>query len=77
MMEDAGVPVHTIQLLIGHSRKQTMGTTAIYTKGEPAKGDQHASVCPACDALNRSGKYQAGAARRERINAAHGGGNMK
>ena len=34
MMEGAGVPVHTIQLLIGHSRKQTMCTTAIYTRGE-------------------------------------------
>jgi integrase len=34
MMEGAGVPVHTIQLLIGHSRRGTMGTTAIYTRGE-------------------------------------------
>jgi site-specific recombinase XerD len=34
MMEGAGVPVHTIQLLIGHSRRATMGTTAIYTQGE-------------------------------------------
>jgi hypothetical protein len=34
MMEGAGVPVHTIQLLIGHSRKQTMGTTAIYAQGD-------------------------------------------
>jgi integrase len=34
MMEGAGVPVHTIQLLIGHSRRATMGTTAIYTRGE-------------------------------------------
>jgi hypothetical protein len=34
MMEGAGVPVHTIQLLIGYSRKATMGTTAIYTRGE-------------------------------------------
>jgi integrase len=34
MMEGAGVPVHTIQLLIGHSRRRTMGTTAIYTQGE-------------------------------------------
>jgi integrase len=34
MMEGAGVPVPTIQLLIGHSRKQTMGTTAIYSQGD-------------------------------------------
>ena len=34
MMEGAGVPVPIIQLLIGHSRKATMGTTAIYSKGE-------------------------------------------
>jgi integrase len=34
MMEGAGVAVPTIQLLIGHSRKQTMGTTAIYSQGD-------------------------------------------
>ena len=34
MMEGAGVPVHTIQLLIGHSRRRTMGTTAIYSQGD-------------------------------------------
>jgi integrase len=34
MMEGAGVPVPIIQLLIGHSRKATMGTTAIYSQGE-------------------------------------------
>jgi integrase len=34
MMEGAGVPVHTIQLLIGHSRRATMGVTAIYSQGE-------------------------------------------
>ena len=34
VMEGAGVPVHTIQLLIGHSRRATMGTTAIYAHGE-------------------------------------------
>jgi hypothetical protein len=36
MMEGAGVPVPIIQLFIGHSRKATMGTTAIYSKGEAA-----------------------------------------
>jgi integrase len=34
MMEGVGVPVSTIQLLIGHSRKKTMGVTAIYTQGQ-------------------------------------------
>jgi hypothetical protein len=34
MMEGVGVAVPTIQLLIGHSRKQTMGTTAIYSQGD-------------------------------------------
>jgi integrase len=34
VMEGAGVPIHTIQLLIGHSRRATMGTTAIYAHGE-------------------------------------------
>jgi integrase len=34
MMEGAGVPLSTIQLLVGHSRKKTMGTTAVYTQGE-------------------------------------------
>jgi len=34
MMEGTGVAIPTIQLLIGHSRKQTMGTTAIYSQGE-------------------------------------------
>ena len=34
MMEGAGVPVPTIQLLIGHSRRATMGVTAIYSHGE-------------------------------------------
>jgi integrase len=34
MMEGAGVPVPTIQLLIGHSRRKTMGTTAVYSQGE-------------------------------------------
>jgi integrase len=34
MMEGAGVPIPTIQLLIGHSRRKTMGTTAIYSQGE-------------------------------------------
>jgi hypothetical protein len=34
MMEGAGVPLSTIQLLVGHSRKKTMGTTAVYTRGE-------------------------------------------
>ena len=33
-MEGAGVTVHIIQLIVGQSRKQTMGTTAIYTAGE-------------------------------------------
>ena len=33
-MEGAGVPLSTIQLLIGHSRRKTMGTTAVYTRGE-------------------------------------------
>src|SRR5262249_25554163 len=32
--EGAGVAIPTIQLLIGHSRKQTMGATATYTQGE-------------------------------------------
>jgi integrase len=34
MMEGARVPIHTIQLLIRHSRKATMGVTAIYAHGE-------------------------------------------
>jgi integrase len=34
MLEGAGVPLSTIQLLVGHSRKKTMGTTAVYTQGE-------------------------------------------
>lgn len=33
MMEGAGVPVSTIQLLIGHSRRSSMGVTAVYTQG--------------------------------------------
>jgi integrase len=33
MMEGAGVPVPTIQLLIGHSRRTSMGTTAVYSQG--------------------------------------------
>jgi integrase len=33
-LEGAGVPISTIQLLIGHSRKKTMGVTATYTTGE-------------------------------------------
>jgi integrase len=33
MMEGAGVSVPIIQLLIGHSRKATMGTTAVYSQG--------------------------------------------
>jgi integrase len=37
MMEGAGVPVPIIQLLLGHSRKATMGTTAIYSQGERVK----------------------------------------
>jgi integrase len=34
MMEGAGVPLPTIQLLIGHSRRASMGITAIYTQGD-------------------------------------------
>jgi integrase len=34
MMEGAGVAITIIQLLIGHSRRASMGTTAIYSKGE-------------------------------------------
>lgn len=34
MMEGVGVPVPIVQLIIGHSRKATMGTTAIYSHGE-------------------------------------------
>jgi integrase len=34
MMEGAGVPVSTIQLLIGHSRRTSMGTTAVYSQGK-------------------------------------------
>jgi hypothetical protein len=33
-MEGVGVPVPIIQLLIGHSRRASMGTTAIYSQGE-------------------------------------------
>jgi integrase len=33
MLEGVGVPVPTIQLLVGHSRKKTMGATAIYSQG--------------------------------------------
>ena len=33
-LEGKGVPLSTIQLVVGHSRKKTMGTTAVYTKGE-------------------------------------------
>jgi integrase len=34
VMEGAGVALSTIQLFVGHSRKKTMGTTAVYTRGE-------------------------------------------
>ena len=34
MMEGAGIALPTIQLLIGHSRKRTMGATAIYSQGD-------------------------------------------
>jgi hypothetical protein len=33
MMEAEGVPVSTTQLIIGHERSDTMGTTALYAKG--------------------------------------------
>jgi integrase len=33
-MEGAGVPLSTIQLIVGHSRKKSMGTTATYTRGD-------------------------------------------
>jgi integrase len=33
-MEGAGVPLSTIQLIVGHSRKKSMGTTATYTSGD-------------------------------------------
>jgi hypothetical protein len=34
IMDDVGVPAPIIQLLIGHSRKSTVGTTAIYSQGQ-------------------------------------------